>query len=363
MVIAQLKSGDAPAKVVLEIVRRLEKGQVLLLPTDTVYGLHALARNADAVRRIRRIKGLPEDQPLVNLYSSVVGLARFVQLPEGVAKRKILESWPGSVTWVLPAQDGVPKHILSEDGALGVRIPDSQLLRSVCSALDDLVVSTSANRHRNPPASLRSELDPEIVAEVDAAVYQTEALPGHPSEVKRWTPAGPEVIRTRDSAPAKSPRLNILVVCSGNICRSPMAEAMLRHRLREQAGERFIIRSAGTISEEGFPPQLPAIQAMQRRGIDIGSHRSRPVTKELMEWADVVLVMTTDHLGELHERFPDLTQKSFLITAFPGMEIEGLYGVEDPFGSSPEAYEMVAHELEQEVERIVQHLLARLEEQ
>ena len=104
MVIAQLQAGQAPANVVLDIVRRLEKGEVLILPTDTVYGLHALARNSVAVEKIRQIKGISDRRPFVNLYSSVVGLGRFVQLPEGEAKRKILEGWPGSVTWVLPAR-------------------------------------------------------------------------------------------------------------------------------------------------------------------------------------------------------------------------------------------------------------------
>lgn len=360
MVIAQLQAGQAPANVVLDIVRRLEKGEVLILPTDTVYGLHALARNSVAVEKIRQIKGISDRRPFVNLYSSVVGLGRFVQLPEGEAKRKILEGWPGSVTWVLPAREGMPDHILGEDGTLGIRIPDNQLLRSVCSALDDLIVSTSANKHGFPTASERNELDPDVVDAADGVVYQIEPLSGHPSEVKRWTPAGPEVLRSRDGSTRENRRQHVLIVCSGNICRSPMAEAMLRRKLQEKAADQFVVRSAGTLSQEGIAPQLSAIQVMDERNLNLRTHRSRAISRELMEWADVVLVMTTDHLGELHDRFGDMTQKVFLFTSYPSMDVEGLYGVPDPYGSSTETYEQVARTIEQEIDRIADTLISRI---
>jgi tRNA threonylcarbamoyl adenosine modification protein (Sua5/YciO/YrdC/YwlC family) len=359
MVIAQVKDGEAPAQVVMDIVRRLESGQVLLLPTDTVYGLHALSRNAAAVDRIRKIKGLDDKRPFVNLYSSAVGLGKYVRLPEGDAKRRILDSWPGSITWVLPAADGLPRHIVGEDNTVGVRIPDNQLIRSVCAAMDDLVVSTSANRHGMPPASLRSDIDPAIVAEVDGVVYQVEPLPGQPSEVKRWTPAGPEILRSRERNTGSGHRTKILIVCTGNICRSPMAEAMLRQKLRLAGGENFVVRSAGTSATVDHPPQLRALQAMENRGIDIRSHRSRPIKHELMDWADLVFVMTTDHLAEMHELYEESTQKVFLLSAYPEMDLEGIYGVEDPYGSDLAVYERVADAIELELNRIVEFLLSR----
>ncbi|GBE30229.1 low molecular weight protein-tyrosine-phosphatase YwlE [bacterium BMS3Bbin04] len=358
MVIAQLNEGEAPPRVVLEIVRRMEAGQVILLPTDTVYGLHALARNAAAVDRIRRIKRLEDNRPFVNLYNSAVGLGEFVRLPEGSARRRILDSWPGSITWVLPAAEGVPEHIKGEDDTVGVRIPDNQLIRSICAAMNDLIVSTSANRHGNPAASTRYELDPGILEEVDGAVFQVEPLAGHPSEVIRWTPAGPEILRSRDGSSANAQVTKILIVCTGNTCRSPMAEAILRERLKESGGDQFVVRGAGTVASEGHPAEIGAIQAMSERGVELQGHRSRPLTTELMDWADVVLVMTTDHLAELHERFPDYTQKAFLFSAYPEMDLEGIYGIDDPYGFDSDTYRTVAEEIATEADRIVAHLLA-----
>lgn len=360
MVIAEIRPDEAPAHVVIDVVRRLERGEVLILPTDTVYGIHALARHRQAVLRVKRIKGLEEDRPLSTLYSSVVGLSKFVQLPSGDYRRRIVEAWPGAVTWVLPARPDMPEHLVGEHRTLGIRIPNHQLLRSVCASLDDLVISTSANRHGEPPATRREELDAGLLAEVDGTVIQSEPLPGRPSEVKRWTPAGPEILRSREGITQRADRMNVLVVCTGNICRSPMAEGMLRKRLDEEAPGAFVVRSAGTSARVGMRASLPAVQAMKDYDVDIKNHLSRPVDNELVDWADVILVMTPDQLGEMHFRFPEHSEKTFLLTAYPEMDTEEHKGIPDPIGSGEETYRRVAQMLKPELERIVEHLLMKV---
>ncbi|HEB83640.1 MAG TPA: threonylcarbamoyl-AMP synthase, partial [Bacteroidetes bacterium] len=333
MVIATLKRHDAPAWLVRELVKRLERGEVLLLPTDTVYGLHASARNRTAVQRIRRIKGIEADRPLTVLAGTAVDIGRWVVLPEGQDRRLVVGSWPGAVTWVLPAREEVPESLRGPDDTLGIRIPDHALLRMVCAGLDDLIVSSSANLHGEPPPATEEEVDQRILAEVDGAVFEETPLPGKPSEVKRWTPAGPDVLRTRIStSPPKDHPVHILIVCSGNTCRSPMAEAALREHLNKLAPGRFLVRSAGTLAQRGMHATLQAVEAMREHGLDLGEHRSRPVTESLMEWADIVLAMTTDHLGELHELYPQHSEKVYLLSAYPEEQFEGRFGVEDPIG-------------------------------
>lgn len=356
MVIAELQDGKPTPKVVLEVVRRLEQGEVLLLPTDTVYGLHALANNERAVNRIKRIKGLEEDRPLSTLYASVVDVSRFVRLPEGELKRRVLESWPGPVTWVLPAQPVIPRHLLGTGKTLGIRIPDNQFLRSVCAALDGMIVSTSANYHNEVPATKREDLNKELLDELDALVFQTTPLAGRPSEVMRWTPTGPEVLRSRQMLDPHKERMNILVICSANICRSPMGEAILRKKLEKDHTGRFVIRSAGVMATDGMKASMPAVEAMSERGLHIQNHRSRMVDAELMEWADVVLTMTSDHLGELYDAFPDYKEKVFLFGAFPKTNVDEEYDVEDPYGMSIERYREVADTLEKDAEKILRNL-------
>ncbi len=358
MVIAELHRGETPHQVVIEVVRRLERGQVLILPTDTVYGLHVQAQDAAAVERIRTIKLIKEHRPFNVIYSTVTDVNRWVKLPDGGNRLQVINSWPGAVTWVLPAKPIVPKHLLGDDQTLGIRIPSHPLLRTICTALDDLIVSTSANRHGNKPAIRKEELDPYLLEEVDGVVYEIEPLSGGPSEVKRWTPAGPQIIRPRlQEVTPETARVNILVVCSSNQCRSPMAASLLAQKLKEKAEGKFILRSAGTIAKTGQRPTLLSQEVMKDYGIDLSSHRSRPVTLELMEWADVVLAVTTDQLGDLHAMFPDFTEKVYLFTTFPEPDVEGLYGIEDPRGMNKEFYQQTVRDIMFHVDRILPKLL------
>lgn len=357
MVIAELRAGEAPPSVVIDIVRRLERGEVLVLPTDTVYGLHALSRHASAVKKIRAIKGLDWDRPLSNLFNTVVGMGRFVQLPEGESRRRILESWPGAVTWVLPAQPGAPRPVTGQDGTIGIRIPNHQFLRSICAALDDLIVSTSANRHGEPPALSRDQLDPGLLKEVDGIVYQSDALPGRPSEVKRWTADGAEILRNRPLTGVESDHIHILVVCTGNSCRSPMAEGLLRDRLDREAPGKFVVRSAGTTTEEGLRASLSAVEVMREKEIDISNHRSRPLDDDLVDWSHLILPMTSDQISEVDNRFDSDSGKVFLFTAYPDSEFETHEDIPDPIGHGIERYREVRNRIEQEVDRMIPHLL------
>jgi tRNA threonylcarbamoyl adenosine modification protein (Sua5/YciO/YrdC/YwlC family) len=356
MVIAQINQGESPAKVVIEIVKRLERGEILILPTDTVYGIHALSRNASAVARIRAIKGQPAHRPLSNLYSTVAGLSRFVKFPEGEYKRQILESWPGAVTWVLPAQPDIIKHNVGSDNTIGIRIPDHQLLRSVCSSLDSLIVSTSANFHGKPAPSSRDEISKDLIRKVDGVVFQSGRLPGQPSEVKRWTPAGSEILRTFRNIKELTEKANVLLVCSGNTCRSPMAEGFLRSKLEAGVPGRFSVRSAGTSASIGMRASLPAVEVMREKDIEINNHRSRRIDEEIVEWADVILCMTSHHMGILSDNYPTHSGKIFLYSTFPSVELHGEYGIKDPVGENVEIYREIRNQIEIAADRVVPHL-------
>jgi protein-tyrosine-phosphatase len=94
----------------------------------------------------------------------------------------------------------------------------------------------------------------------------------------------------------------IITVCTGNICRSPMAEYFLRKAL-EEAGLSHPVASAGIAAYNGQPASAFAAQAMKETGIDISAHRSRALTKKMVEGAELVLVMTEMHKLALSEEF------------------------------------------------------------
>ncbi|MSO78933.1 MAG: protein-tyrosine-phosphatase [Acidimicrobiia bacterium] len=103
----------------------------------------------------------------------------------------------------------------------------------------------------------------------------------------------------------------MLVVCTGNICRSPMGEVLLRARL-EARGASANVHSAGTMAWDVTPPP-EAVAVMEEMGLDISSHRSRPLTVDLIEHADVVLGMTRNHVGRVVALVPDAAVRAFLV--------------------------------------------------
>lgn len=131
---------------------------------------------------------------------------------------------------------------------------------------------------------------------------------------------------------------SILLVCSGNTCRSPMAAAILKS-LDPQGS----VESAGIAAREGDRAAEMAQRAMSRRGISLETHRARKVTGDMLRKADLVLVMSPHHRESLAERYPELAAKIRLLAAEAG---EGDTGIPDPYGGGLEIYEETADRLE-----------------
>lgn len=128
---------------------------------------------------------------------------------------------------------------------------------------------------------------------------------------------------------------HILVVCTANICRSPVAEALLRDRLRRRGLDDWVVSSAGTWAQPGRGASRYSTQVMREHGFDIGAHQSRMVDESHLRQADLVLCMEVGHDEALRAEFPGEAHKIYLIAEMIGQS----YNVNDPYGGPYDGYE------------------------
>jgi L-threonylcarbamoyladenylate synthase len=141
-------------------------GGVIAYPTEAVFGLGCLPENRAAVERVLAIKRRSWRKGLLLIGSNLAQLERFVVLPNGRRRNEIVASWPGPLTWVLPATPHAPRWISGGRDSVAVRLTDHPLARELCTAVGGALVSTSANVSRRPPLRdlrlLRRELGREV---------------------------------------------------------------------------------------------------------------------------------------------------------------------------------------------------------
>ena len=129
----------------------------------------------------------------------------------------------------------------------------------------------------------------------------------------------------------------ILFVCTGNVCRSPMAEGIFRHTTRGRGD--FQVYSAGIGAVDGQPPTPHAVMAMLEVGMDISDQRSRALTADLVRQADFILCMTHSHVDSIHWMYPWAAEKTFVLREFDDTLEQFEKDISDPIGSSFDVYE------------------------
>jgi len=140
---------------------------------------------------------------------------------------------------------------------------------------------------------------------------------------------------------------SILFVCTGNICRSPMAMGLLRERLHEEGLEgEYRVHSAGVWGLKSQPPSTYSRQMMAQRGIDISDHRSHDLTPEDVEEADLILTMERGQAEAIRLEFPQHAHKVYLLSQMIGRQ----YEIRDPYGDSLQEYRQCAAEIERLIE-------------
>lgn len=149
----------------------------------------------------------------------------------------------------------------------------------------------------------------------------------------------------------------ILCVCTGNTCRSPLAEGILKKMLKGKNIDYIQVNSAGTNSWGGCPASLFALEVGKSSGIDLKTHTTQNLSKEMLEEADLIFTMSQNHLDHIRKLSEESINKSFLLKAFPRRSEDESFWIKDPIGGTRDDYRECLSDLKESIERIFPELI------
>lgn len=346
-------ASDVPPRGELaRVAAALERGELIALPTETVYGIAARADDARAVAKLSALKARDARQPLTWHVGDTRALERLGRVSP-LARRLIARYWPGPLTLVLP---GTPRGLeaAASDGWTGVRLPAHPTTARFLGELSFPVVATSANRHGQAPlASAAAVL--EGFGELAFVIDGGPARLGEASVVLKLGPGHFELLRPGIldlAALREAAGLRIGFVCTGNTCRSPMAEALARARLAARlelphtrlSDFGFALSSMGVFASPGAPASPLAVEVLRAQGIDLSGHRAREAQPDDLASLDVLYALARSHLEALEFLLPPEKLARATLLDPSGRDIP------DPIGGPRDEYERAADSIARAVE-------------
>lgn len=328
----------------------LRHGGLVVFPTETVYGIAADFNNPKAIARLREVKQRSAEKPFSILISQKGLIANYSPTNDTKVYKLIDRYWPGPLTVIVPAT--------TPGSTIGIRMPDHAIALKLVQESHCTIAAPSANIGGKPPARTCQEALKELNGLVEVVIDGGEAHYGQGSSVVDFTQGDkPTVVREgaimQEDVDEITQVKTILFVCTGNSCRSVMAEYMLRKMTYDRDDLEII--SAGTGVYIRASASQETVSVLRREGIDASSHFSQPLNTILLKKADLILVMTKGHRQQVLDWVPSVEKRVYLLREFANTsaDFSGNIDIPDPIGKPPEAYEECLLTIKDALDRLV----------
>jgi L-threonylcarbamoyladenylate synthase len=368
--VIKLDTAKIDSDKINEAAALVDAGGLVAFPTETVYGI-ACRVKIDTLTRLSTIKGRTLDKHYTLHIGQKSDVIKYVPTIGLRGQKLIKNAWPGPVTIVFELdQKDIDKQrkslereifqILYKDNSIGIRCPDNPIAAMLLQAVNSPVVAPSANITGQPPAvdaeQVLAQLSGKIEMLLDGGVCKYKKS----STVVKISKRGLEILRPGVYSQTELETLSqikFLFVCTGNTCRSPMAEGMFKKYLAEKlqcdvdqlSKIGYKVVSAGTMDTSDQPASDEAIAACEAKGIDIKAHKSGKLSLKLIEESDLIFVMERMHQRKVTTLSPEAANKCELLA----VDEE----IADPIGQSQEFFNHCAELIEKAVRKRISELV------
>jgi tRNA threonylcarbamoyl adenosine modification protein (Sua5/YciO/YrdC/YwlC family) len=368
--VLKLDAAKIDSMKINEAAAIIESGGLVAFPTETVYGI-ACRVKSDSLARLDNIKGRTADKYYTLHIGQKSDVGNYVPTIGLKAQKLIQNAWPGPLTIVfeLDKKDIDEQHKNLEGGvfeslyrndSIGIRCPDNAIAAMLLQQTSTPVVAPSANITDSPPAVDAGQVLEQLSGKIDLLLDAGPCKYKQSSTVVKMDKKGAGILRPGVYSQAELEALSqiqFLFVCTGNTCRSPMAEGIFQKYLAEKLecnvddldkmGYKF--SSAGIIGSVGYPATAEAVTACAAKGVDIKAHRNRALSRELIEASDIIFAMEQMHRDRVILLDPNAANRCFLLA--------GNTGIPDPIGQPQQSYDNCAELIERAVQKRISELV------
>jgi len=353
-----------------EAAALVDAGGLVAFPTETVYGIACRVKE-DSLAKLDNLKGRTPDKRYTLHIDQKSEITKYVPTITLKARKLMKNAWPGPLTIIFELdeqdldrqQSNLHRQVfesLYKDGSIGIRCPDSPIASILLRLAHHPVVAPSANITGQDPATEPEQVLSQFSGQIDLLLDAGPCKYKKSSTVAKIGKTGLEILRKGVYSQADLEALStvkFLFVCTGNTCRSPMAEGIFRKYLAEKLrcevdqldGIGYKMFSAGIMKMCAAPASAEAIIACEVRGIDIKDHKSNILSPQLIEESDFIFAMEQIHCDRVKAIRPEAADKCMLLAE--NKEIA------DPMGQAQEFFNHCAELIEKAVKKRIDELV------